>query len=138
MNRDELIALCQDRVKDAKVLLNGHRYQGAYYLCGYAVECGLKACIAKQVAKYDFPDKKLANDAYTHNLASLVKVAGLEPHLGAHATANPTFATNWAVVKDWSEQYRYDRTVTSAKARDIYAAVTGRSNGILKWLRQHW
>ena len=30
-----------------KVLLDAGRYPAAYYLVGYAVECGLKACVAK-------------------------------------------------------------------------------------------
>lgn len=44
---------------------------------GYAVECALKACVAKQVRRYDFPDKKLANEAFTHDLEKLVRVSGL-------------------------------------------------------------
>lgn len=34
-------------------------YDGAYYLSGYAVEWALKACIAKNVKRYDFPDRKM-------------------------------------------------------------------------------
>lgn len=43
---------------------------------GYAIECALKSCVAKQVKRYDFPDKKIANEAFTHDLEKLMKVAG--------------------------------------------------------------
>jgi len=33
-------------------------FDGAYYLAGYAVECALKACIAKGTQRFEFPDKR--------------------------------------------------------------------------------
>ncbi len=48
MNRSDFQRLTRLRLDEAKVLLANERYQGAYYLIGYAVECALKACIAKQ------------------------------------------------------------------------------------------
>ncbi len=39
-------------------MLNAGYPDGAYYPAGYSVECGLKACIAKGVQRYDFPDKR--------------------------------------------------------------------------------
>jgi HEPN domain-containing protein len=47
MNRTDLQNLAEERLGDAEVLLASNRYSGAYYIVGYAVECGLKACIAK-------------------------------------------------------------------------------------------
>ena len=44
-------------LKRQKALLDGGYPAGAYYLMGYAVECALKACIAKQTKRYDFPPK---------------------------------------------------------------------------------
>jgi HEPN domain-containing protein len=45
MNRTDLQILAEDRLKDAEVLLANGRFGAAYYLAGYAVECGLKACV---------------------------------------------------------------------------------------------
>jgi HEPN domain-containing protein len=45
------------RLKEANVLLRLGLSDGAYYLAGYAVECALKACIAKGTRRYEFPDK---------------------------------------------------------------------------------
>ena len=81
MNKTELENLASIRIKEAEILLTADCYQGAYYLAGYALECILKACIAKQVKEFDFPDKKLANDSYTHKLANLVITAGLKEKL---------------------------------------------------------
>lgn len=78
MNRQDLQWLARTRLDEARVLLAAKKYDGAYYLAGYAVECALKACIAKQVRKFDFPDKKLALDSYSHDLEQLLSVAGLK------------------------------------------------------------
>ena len=115
----------------------GH-YAAAYYLIGYAVECALKACVAKQVKRYDFPDKRLAGEAFTHDLEKLVKVAGLEPELQKDLKANSLLELNWAVVKDWSEGARYELGITNAQARDLYSACTARRNGILAWIKKRW
>jgi HEPN domain-containing protein len=49
VNRAELRQLASDRIEDARILLAGGRWSAAYYLLGYAVETGLKACILKLV-----------------------------------------------------------------------------------------
>lgn len=56
MNRAEFQELAVIRLNDAKILLDNHRYDGAYYLTGYVVESALKACIANRTREYDFPD----------------------------------------------------------------------------------
>jgi HEPN domain-containing protein len=48
MNRTDLQQLAELRIKEARILLDGDSYSGAYYLAGYAIECALKACIAKR------------------------------------------------------------------------------------------
>ncbi len=58
-------SLADERLGDAKVLLASNRYGGAYYLVGYAVECGLKACIAKLTQAEDFYDKTLARNIFS-------------------------------------------------------------------------
>ena len=63
MNRDDLQKLSEIRLKEAKVLLDQDLFDGAYYLLGYALECALKSCIAKQFRQYDFPDRKLVLDS---------------------------------------------------------------------------
>ena len=107
INKLNLKNLAAIRIKEAEILLTANCYHGAYYLAGYALECILKACIAKQVKEFDFPDKKLANDSYTHDLANLVITAGLKQKLTEQEKQNEEFKLNWAVVIEWSEESRY-------------------------------
>ena len=137
MNRKELQTLSKIRIKEAKALLDKGLYEGAYYLAGYAVECALKACIAKNVRQHDFPDKRLVIDSYTHDLVKLVRTAGLDAELEHKTKESPNFVANWKLVKDWSENSRY-RKSTATEARDLYDAITAQEHGILPWIEEHW
>lgn len=137
MKRAEFQAVARMRVREAKALLDAGHSPGAYYLVGYSVECALKACVARQVRRCDFPDKKLANEAYTHNLEQLIKVAGLGLAFEAARRVNPALDVNWAVVKDWTEESRYEVSISKVQARDLYSACVGR-NGVLPWIKRQW
>jgi hypothetical protein len=138
VNRLELRQLAEDRIADAAVLLAAGRSSGAYYLAGYAVECGLKACIAKLTNQDDFPrDRKFVEECYTHNLERLLKAAGLKPALDADTSANRVFSGNWGVAKDWQETSRYEQK-TQAEAQTLYDAITNNPDGVLPWIRLRW
>ncbi len=139
MNRAELQQLAQDRILDAKALLDAGRWSGAYYLAGYAVECGLKACILAYVEKTGaiFKNKKFLEGCWTHEPERLMKTADLEAELGTAIQANPAFGGFWGVVKDWSEASRYEQK-SELDARRLYEAVTHDPDGVLKWIRSHW
>lgn len=138
MNRDELHTLADIRVADAKTLLDGGRYQAAYYIVGYAVECALKACVAKQIREHDFPDRKLILDSYTHNVEQLLAISGLKSQFEARTAVDKAFEVNWTTVKDWNETSRYDTTIPDVKARDLITAVTDQGHGVLTWLKTLW
>ena len=137
MNRAELQTLADIRIADANVLLDAGRYPAAYYLAGYAVECALKACVAKQIREHDFPDKKLINDSYTHDLGKLLTISGVQVQFDTRI-ADSDFEVNWATVKDWNEGSRYDSTITEVTARDLFTAVTDQAHGVLTWLKTLW
>jgi HEPN domain-containing protein len=136
LNRRDLQNLALTRLKEVEVLLNNRQYSGAYYLSGYVIECALKACIAKQTKKFDFPDKKTVMDSYTHDLEKLVKVAKLDTQLKSLLN-DPDFSLRWSTVKDWSEESRYQKH-NRQEALDIYSAITDPNHGVLQWLQQHW
>ena len=138
MNRSDLQNLTKLRLDEAKVLLDGKRYEGAYYLIGYAVECAFKACIAKQTKRYDFPNKNLANSIYTHDLNNLLKFSGLEKKHRDKSKKYPGFELNWTIVKDWKEDARYSLEITKDRAETLYSAVVSRKDGILPWLQRWW
>lgn len=138
MNKNDLEELVDIRIKEAKALLDAENYQGAYYLAGYSLECAIKACIAKQVQQYDFPNLELAKNSYSHKLLDLLGVAGLKQKLGDKERLDANFQLNWAVAKDWNEKARYECKVEAQKAKDLYYAITDNHSGVLAWLKTFW
>ena len=137
MNRRELQTLASVRLAEAKSLLRAGLSDGAYYLAGYSVECGLKACIAKHTRRYDFPDKKNVDASHTHDLKALVRIANLELLRVERAKTDPAFRDYWDLVQQWSEQSRYRRhDRTDAKA--LVDAIASAQHGVLRWIKQHW
>jgi HEPN domain-containing protein len=130
MNRGEFQELANIRLRDAKVLLDSECYDGAYYLAGYVIECGLKAWIAKNTREHDFPDKNLIQKIYTHNLNTLLGVVG-------YNKPPDEIDLNWGVVKDWSEKDRYAKH-DEQDAQAIYDAVADPDEGVFEWIKQHW
>lgn len=138
MKRDDFKMLSKLRRSEAKVLLDAGKYPGAYYLMGYSVECALKACIAKLVERYDFPQRD-TRDIYCHDLQKLLRSANLEAAYRAAVLHMPALAVNWATVKDWSEEQRYRvQPITKVETKDYYRACTARNNGVLTWIAKQW
>jgi len=137
VNRADLQHLARTRLAEAKVLLATSHPDGAYYLAGYAVECALKACIAKRTKRHDFPDKKTVDASFTHNLRDLIRVASLELDRLQQAKADAVFRNYWDHVQRWSEQSRYGK-IDSASASKLLEAIGDRKHGVMAWLKQYW
>jgi hypothetical protein len=135
MNREEFQAVSRLRRKEAAALIKARHFAGGYYLMGYAVECALKACIAKRVVRHAFPPKD-AHKLYIHDLPKLRELAGLASEMDL--PANHQVQLNWSIVKDWSEEFRYETQIAPVVARDFYSACTARSYGVLTWIGQKW
>ncbi len=120
-------------------MLDRDRWTAAYYLVGYAVETGLKACILKFVEETGviFTDRKFAEKCWTHRIEDLVKQANLEPQRGLDIQANTTLGGNWGLAEMWSEVSRYEQK-TESDARGLFDAVTGVPDGVFQWIQQHW
>jgi len=130
VNRQEFQVLAETRLVEAQVLFRNDRFDGAYYLAGYVIECALKACIAKRTRQDEFPDKEFARKVWTHDLEKLldatdIVIEGSESKL------------KWNVVKDWSENCRY-QTHDAKKARDMLDAVSDVQHGVLQCLKRYW
>jgi|ERR1017187_6084668 HEPN domain-containing protein len=136
MNRADLQRLANSRIREAKILFKSGEYSGAYYLAGYAVECALKACFAKGVKRYDFPDRKGAGKVFAHKLEDLVTVANLDAELLAAIRASSKFAAGWELVSKWTEEGRYS-TWTRDDAEAIIEAIAEKE-GVLPWIKRHW
>ncbi|MBY0456009.1 MAG: hypothetical protein K2V38_01585 [Gemmataceae bacterium] len=139
MNRAEFQQLADVRIKEAETLLTAGLWDGAYYLAGYAVECGLKACILARVERDGaiFEDKKFSEKCWTHRLDELVALAALEAERAAEAAANANFDTLWRRALLWKEDARYKR-ITETEAKDLCQAVTDSTDGVMRWIRKYW
>ncbi|HXY58657.1 MAG TPA: HEPN domain-containing protein [Methylocystis sp.] len=137
MTRAELRAIAEAKLEDAHLLLEAGRHANAYYLCGYAVEIGLKACIAAQIAPETLPGKDFVKGILNHQFAGLAALAGLGAALRAAEDADRVFAVNWATALDWSPDSRYRMTDPQA-AEALFVAVTDPSSGVMRWIKAHW
>ncbi len=138
MRRSELRKLTAMRLEDARSLLGTRRYAACYYLAGYAVECALKACIAKQFRANTIPTQSLVKSIYRHEIDALVGVAGLKSALEGEFGVDPDFEVNWNVVRDWKPDRRYQTNATRRDAKDLYDAITDPDHGVLQWLQRSW
>ena len=132
-----LKAIAQSKSADAVLLLEHGRFANAYYLAGYAVEIGLKACIALQFRAEYFPDRRLVNTVHTHQLNELVLHAGLEKILAERKEASREFSKNWTRACKWTPDTRYI-AVDALTARVMVHAVSDPQTGVLTWIREYW
>ncbi len=102
----ELDRIARARLEDAKVLLAAGRYDGAAYLCGYAVEVALKARICRTLDWGEFPSTGGEFQAYksfqTHELDVLLRLSGQEVRI-----KQQHFAL-WNQVAVWKVESRYN------------------------------
>lgn len=124
-------------MKEANALLGLGLPDGAFYLAGYAVECALKACIAKSTRRGEFPDKRKVESSHSHNLLQLTMVAGLDEACSEQVGRDSNFRYNWEYVQLWSEQSRY-RKHDPESARTMLRAVGDRRHGVFSWIKQRW
>ncbi len=135
MNRIDLQNLAEERLGDAQVLFTNNRFGAAYYVVGYAVECGLKACIAKLTRAEDFYDKTLAKNIFKHDLEELANYARFD--VKQLSQTDSKFAANWAQVKDWSEESRYEIHM-QVEAEQMIKAVQDPGHGVMQCIRRYW
>jgi len=139
MNRDDFQKLADTRLEDAKALLKAGRFDAAYYLAGYAVECALKACIAKKTREHDFP-RKDAQSVYIHDLERLLSASGIRELFETESAHDPRLEEYWEVVKDWKEDRRYEATDDGARARAeaLVEAIGDKDHGVLQCISKYW
>jgi hypothetical protein len=138
LTRRDFQQLAEKRLREAESLRRARHYEGAYHLGGLSIECALKAAIAKQTRKFDFPDKTKVLKSYDHNLSRLIEAAGLQHVLAARMETDSTFATNWLIVAKWRIESRYDVNVSRQSVDQFLLSITDKSGGVLSWLRSQW
>ena len=105
----ELYNLATERLEDAKVLLEATRCDGAFYICGYAVELGLKYAICKTLGWEDYPASGKGSDKYksfkTHDFEVLLHLSGREKQI------KKEFLPEWSILMKWNSETRYSSQV---------------------------
>src|SRR5688500_326916 len=101
----DLRSIARARLRDAQVLLRAKRFDGAFYLCGYAVEVALKARICRTLKWSGFPDAahdfRGLQSLKTHDLEILLRLSGVE------ARVKTKHLAEWSAVLDWNPEKRY-------------------------------
>lgn len=134
----EFQQLAEERLDEAKALLDLEKWHGAYYLAGYAVELALKACIIKMLMTTDaFPDKGFSSNCYTHSIDKLVSLAKLDNVRKTATQLDPDLETNWSLTLDWSEEKRY-HWIEEREADEIFTAISDDAHGVLPWIKTQW
>jgi HEPN domain-containing protein len=134
MTFEELRELAEARLREAETLIEAGHFSGSYYLAGYAVELGLKACISKQFKADTIPERALVDKIYKHDLAQLLELAGLKASLNS---ASKRLEENWQVAKNWTSAARYTQ-FDEDRAAELLAALTEERDGVMPWIRMQW
>jgi len=107
LSTKDLRAIARARLRDAQVLLRAKRFDGAFYLCGHAVELSLKARICRTLKWRGFPesdkDFKGLQSLKTHDLEVLLKFSGIEGRVSAK------HGVEWSTAIQWNPEQRYQR-----------------------------
>jgi HEPN domain-containing protein len=141
VNQADLRKMAEERIKDARALIRGKRWEFAYYVAGYSVECALKSCILARMIHTAWVFEEKPRDYRVHDFAKLVTLAGLDSELATRqATSRASgdrFDSNWVTVAAWKPTSRY-ASKTETEARDLFDAITHKPDGVLRWLMNYW
>ena len=101
----DLRAIARARLRDAEALLRAKRFDGAFYVCGYAVELALKARICRTLKWLGFPEDgkefKGLLSMKTHDLETLLKLSGIRDRVTKEHYGD------WSVAMEWTPEARY-------------------------------
>lgn len=116
LDKTELKKIAQARVKDAEILFKSRRYDGATYLCGYAIETALKYRICQVLKWHGYPSTnkefQSVKSFKTHNFDDLLHLSGREEKI------KKNYLADWSVVSTWEPEMRY-KPIGSAKKKDV-------------------
>jgi len=114
---EDLEDLANERIKDAKVLCEAGRYFGAVYICGYALELGLKKQICCTLGWDEYPTESKYKSLKTHDLEVLLHFSGKEKLVIANLQAQ------WSIVLQWNPEARYSASsVMESQAKHMIEA----------------
>jgi len=122
ITRADLTKTARAHLRDAGILYRRGSYDGASYLCGYAVEIALKGRICRTLRWTGFPSTpgefQNVKSVQTHNFEALLLFTGLENRIKV------VQYDDWVIVKKWTPEQRYNPVGTQSitDAADMIAA----------------
>lgn len=126
----ELQKIASARLRDARALFAAKRYDGAVYICGYAVELALKTRICKTLKWSGYPatskEFERLHSFKVHDLDVLLRLSGKERSVKA------AYFAEWSAIVDWNPEVRY-KEIGSATAADAQLMIES-ANVLLKML----
>jgi HEPN domain-containing protein len=124
ISRAELASTARARLADAELLSAAGAYDGAVYLCGYAVELQLKAVICRTLGWSGFPSSNREFEKLravkTHDFETLLNLTA------KRAEILSGYQNEWEEVKTWNPELRYSPvgSTDERKARSLLGAAT--------------
>lgn len=113
---EELTKIYKSRLKDAGVLFDKGRWDGAIYLCGYALEIKLKLRICRTLKWQSFPQTRKEFENFqslkTHNYETLLSLSGQE------LKVKTNYLPDWSIALGWNPELRYTTGKANRKAAD--------------------
>jgi len=110
--------LVKERLDDAKALYRAERYSGAMYMCGYALELGLKKKTCQTLDWDEYPTNEKHKTLKTHKLEVLLHFSGVEKVVSTKLSAE------WSIVLRWNPDNRYSAAmVTEVDAKLIIDSI---------------
>ena len=98
--------IANTRIDDSEILFNAQKYDGSFYICGYAIELGLKYRICMTLNWDGFPSTKAEFEGYssfkTHEFKVLLRLSGKEKYIKSK------FFSDWNIVVDCDPEDRYE------------------------------
>jgi hypothetical protein len=122
--------IARERLKESEILYDQKKFDGALYLCGYAVETALKARICRTLKWTGFPSTKGEFQPFqsfrTHDLNVLLKLSGIETMIVGK------YVREWSTVQEWDPEMRYQSV--GATGRTAALEIIGATKILLKVL----
>jgi HEPN domain-containing protein len=113
ISHEELKEIAKMRLSDAQVLHKKGNHDGALYLCGYAIELGLKAVITKnfnssgKLSTSHIPSTKeefkIVSTITNHDLDAIL---ALVPS-NIIQQIKTKYLTEWSLIQKWNPEMRY-------------------------------
>lgn len=97
-----LKVLARERLREAQILFRRGKFDGAGYLCGYAVELALKARICRTLGWSEYKVGRDYGSFKIHDLDILLDLSGARPRITTR------YLGEWsAVLPEWGPELRY-------------------------------